>query len=239
MPYGKALVDTVESSGNLAITGNVTVSGNDTANTYNLTTQVLGTATAGRMEYDGRVPYFTPLGTQRGVVPGMQYYRLENDFVGANQTTAQSWFNGTANLAVTLSSSTVYAFEALYYHYKGSSSTSNNIRSQFGGTATINNILYQVFIIGTSGTPPVFDTTPYGAMATSTGVTQITSAQTTAMYRAFRMSGTVSVNAGGTFIPQYSFSTAPGAGFTTGAGSYFLIYPIGVSGSNTSVGTWA
>lgn len=33
MPYGKALVDTVESSGNLAITGNVTTSGTITSNT--------------------------------------------------------------------------------------------------------------------------------------------------------------------------------------------------------------
>jgi hypothetical protein len=31
MPYGKALVDTVESSGNLAITGNTTITGNLTA----------------------------------------------------------------------------------------------------------------------------------------------------------------------------------------------------------------
>ncbi|CAB5212846.1 hypothetical protein UFOVP189_59, partial [uncultured Caudovirales phage] len=51
--------------------------------------------------------------------------------------------------------------------------------------------------------------------------------------------GTVSVNAGGTFIPQYSLSAAPGGAFSTVAGSYMLIYPISASGANTSVGAWA
>jgi hypothetical protein len=41
MPYGKTLVDTIESSGNLAITGNVSISGNLTQSTI-----ILGTATS-------------------------------------------------------------------------------------------------------------------------------------------------------------------------------------------------
>ena len=51
--------------------------------------------------------------------------------------------------------------------------------------------------------------------------------------------GTVSIATGGTFIPQYSLSAAPGGAYTTQLGSYFLIYPLGASGSNTSIGTWA
>ena len=51
--------------------------------------------------------------------------------------------------------------------------------------------------------------------------------------------GVLSVNTGGTLIPQYSLSAAPGGAYTTAAGSYMLIYPIGASGSNVSVGTWA
>jgi hypothetical protein len=51
--------------------------------------------------------------------------------------------------------------------------------------------------------------------------------------------GTVSVNAGGTFIPQYTLSTAPGGAYTTAIGSYLSIWPIGAAGANTSVGTWA
>ena len=101
MAYGSAFVDTITSSGNLSVTGNVTVNGNDTANTYNLPSLALGTATAGRMEYDGKVPYFTPSGTQRGVMPGMQYYGVNVGVVGANATGAQSLFG----VGVTLSAS--------------------------------------------------------------------------------------------------------------------------------------
>jgi hypothetical protein len=66
--------------------------------------------------------------------------------------------------------------------------------------------------------------------------TAITSAT---FFSMVRVEGTVSVNAGGTFIPQYSLSAAPGGAYTTQIGSYFLIYPISAAGSNTSVGTWA
>lgn len=47
------------------------------------------------------------------------------------------------------------------------------------------------------------------------------------------------INAGGTFIPQYQLSAAPGGAYTTAIGSYFLIYPIGAAGNNTNIGTWA
>lgn len=204
-----------------------------------LANTALSTASAGTLEYDGGELYFTPLGTQRGVVPGMQYYRLENAFTGANQTAAQSWFNGTGNLAVTLSSNTVYNFEALIYHFKATTSTSHILSSLFGGTATLNNITY--LVMNTAGTtaPPVFDSQISGALSTVASATPISTATTTAIYRMIRMFGTVSVNAGGTFIPQYSMSAQPGAGVTTGIGSYFAIWPVGAAGSNTSVGTWA
>ena len=52
-------------------------------------------------------------------------------------------------------------------------------------------------------------------------------------------SGTVSVNAGGTFIPQYSLSAAPGGAYTTAAGSYMKISPLSASGSATNIGGWA
>jgi hypothetical protein len=61
----------------------------------------------------------------------------------------------------------------------------------------------------------------------------------TSLFISARITGTVSVNVGGTFIPQYTLSAAPGGAYTTSAGSYFAIWPIGSSGSNTSIGTWA
>jgi hypothetical protein len=53
------------------------------------------------------------------------------------------------------------------------------------------------------------------------------------------MEGTISVDVGGTFIPQYKLSAAPGGAYSTNVNSWFSIYPIGTSGSNTSVGEWA
>lgn len=232
MAYGTANIDTITSSGNLSITGNVTTSG-----TVTLTSQTLSSATAGKMEYDGKIPYFTPLGTQRGIIPGMQYYRLNSDLTGANSTGAQNWFG----VGVTLSSNTVYTFDAYIISSKTAGTTSHTIATGFGGTFTNNNILYTLF---RTGTTVAFNDTGGAAVLQNTlqtaSSTVITGARTNAaFYDIFWMRGTVSVNAGGTFIPQYTLSAAPGGAYTTAAGSYFLIYPIGASGSNTSVGTWA
>ena len=77
----------------------------------------------------------------------------------------------------------------------------------------------------------------YSTVLTSTTVT---GARTNATYYdQTMMKGTISVSTGGTFIPQYSLSAAPGGAYTTAAGSYFLIYPIGAAGANVNVGTWA
>jgi hypothetical protein len=51
--------------------------------------------------------------------------------------------------------------------------------------------------------------------------------------------GTVSINAGGTFIPQYTLSAAPGGAYSTASGSYIRINPLSASGAATNVGTWS
>jgi hypothetical protein len=109
-----------------------------------------------------------------------------------------------------------------------------------GGTATVNNVLGQLSASEISGT--------LGANAVniwSTAFNSVTSAVVSGAMTAatktmvLRVAGTISINAGGTLTPQYTLSAAPGGAYTTQAGSYFLIYPIGASGANTSVGTWA
>ena len=93
----------------------------------------LGTATAGNMEYNGTSLFFTPAGTQRGVVPGMQFYVLNSTVAGANVNTAQN----ILGVGVTLSASTYYAFEAFYGLSKTAGTTSHTVGYGFGGTATI------------------------------------------------------------------------------------------------------
>jgi hypothetical protein len=79
-----------------------------------------------------------------------------------------------------------------------------------------------------------------GIIANSTSNTNAyLSAAAAAISWAYIVRGTVSVNAGGTLIPQYTLSAAPGGAYSTAAGSYFMIYPIGASGANVNVGTWA
>jgi hypothetical protein len=193
-------------------------------------------AVAGAVEYDGRVFYATPQGTQRGVVPGAQFFRLNAGLVGANVNTAQSVFG----VGVTLSASTVYAFEAVYLFTKTAGATAHTIGAGFAGTATVNNIGY-MGMGNVNSTAFAGSTGIAFSLSNSTANQQITNTFSGAAtsFGQVTIRGTVSVNAGGTFIPQYTLSAAPGGAYTTAAGSYFMIYPIGAAGANTSVGTWA
>jgi len=200
----------------------------------------LTSALAGAMEYDGKVFYGTPQDTQRGVIPGMQYYRLNSTLAGSNATGAQS----ILGVGVTLSASTVYAFELVFCLTKSAGATSHTVSTLFGGTATLNNIAYSPTISQSSTTGTVSGnpttTAAYNLYVQQASATVITAAIAIAAQAVFPViRGTVSVNAGGTFIPQYSLSAAPGGAYTTQIGSYFRIYPIGAAGANTSVGTWA
>jgi len=192
----------------------------------------LSTPLAGAMEYDGSKLMFTPVGTQRGIVPGMQYYCLQSGYSFTSGTTPASLYG----VGVTLSSSTVYAFEGLFVLYR-STSTTGSSRLSFTGTATLNNILYQTLSVFEPGAIPLYDSNNNMAVSNTAGVTTFTVSASVNTITAF-ITGTVSINAGGTFIPQYSQSVNGGT-TTNQAGSYFRIYPIGAAGSNTSVGTWA
>lgn len=192
----------------------------------------LSTPLAGAMEYDGDKLMFTPKGTQRGIVPGMQYYCLQSGYSFTSGTTSVALYG----VGVTLSSSTVYAFEGLFVLYRATSTTAVS-RLNFAGTATLNNILYQTHTVFDPGTIPLVDSNNNIAVVNTAAVTPISISASVNTITAF-ITGTVSINAGGTFIPQYSQS-ANGGTTTNQAGSYFRIYPIGAAGSNTSVGTWA
>ncbi len=202
-----------------------------------LTSETLTTPSPGTLEYDGGELYFTPLGTQRGLIPNAQYYRLNSGLVGSNVNTAQNVFG----VGCTLSSNTTYHFEAVYSLNKSAGTTSHTIGTSFGGTATLNNISYQLTTMDSSVSYVAsLDAQQTILWIQSASNQAIIAAATAAnLFISARITGTVSVNTGGTFIPQYTLSAAPGGAYTTAAGSYFLIYPVGASGSNTLIGTWA
>jgi len=234
------LVQTADASGILQLQSNgVTGLTIDTGGKLIVPSLALGTATAGEIEYDGKVPYFTPSGTQRGVVPGMQYYRLNSVLAGANAAGAQNVFG----VGVTLSENTVYSFESYFVMSKSVGTTSHTFSYGFGGTSTTNNALINLTRYGTTSALPLVPTSPASTIfqtRNSTAITVASGAQTSAVFtEVVRIDGTVSIATGGTFIPQYQLSAAPGGAYSVQPGSYFLIYPVGSADANTSVGTWA
>jgi hypothetical protein len=176
-------------------------------------------------------------GLGAGRIPAMQYFRLNSDLAGANATGAQNTFG----VGVTLVGSTQYAFDASIVLTKTAGATSHTIAIGFGGTATVNNILYQGRSNYTASTLPFgLNGGGYDYVTNSTSSLVVTTALASATYFfQAHFKGTISINAGGTFIPQYTLSAAPGGAYSTVAGSYFAIYPLAASGSNVSIGTWA
>ena len=200
---------------------------------------LIGTAAAGNIEYSSPIFAATPIGTQRGIVPTQQYYRLNADLAGANVSTVQSLFN----VGVTLSASTVYEFEMVFISTKTVGSTSHNFSISFGGTATLNNIFYAGFVQSQGSTAYTdgnnFNNISRQSGTVATALTIGSGFTGTGSYVVLSIKGTVSINAGGTFIPQYTLSAAPGGAYSTLAGSYIRINPLSASGAATNVGTWA
>lgn len=234
------IVTTGDATGNLQLQSNgvtgLTVIANGKLNIANT---ALSTASAGTLEYDGGELYFTPLGTQRGLVPGQQMYVLNSTVAGSNATGNQSIFG--LSTGATLTSSTFYMCEYFFSLSKSAGTTSHALSVNFGGTATFNNFNTWVnYVYAATGALPQGSAS--AAIGNYNGVTGIagTGAITTAATSYFvRGTAIMSVNAGGTILPQYSLSAAPGGAYITNIGSYMLIYPIAASGSNVNIGTWA
>jgi hypothetical protein len=176
-------------------------------------------------------------GNGNGRVQGYQYYRLNAAYAGSNATGAQSLFG----VGVTLVGSTVYEFEIVFVLAKTAGATNHTMGIGFGGTATVNNIHWQFTGIYSTITNNIGSaaaiTAVYAATASNTTVTLVTNATTVNLWGVIK--GTVSINAGGTFIPQYTLSAAPGGAYSTQIGSFIKISALSASGAATSIGTWA
>ncbi len=165
-------------------------------------------------------------------------YRLNSTVAGANNTSNQSIFG----VGVTLATDTVYSFTLSARFNKTAGATSHNFQLLFGGNATLNNGLAHMIsdvsngvTSNTGGTSASYSMVNDLATARAIEFSIANANQTVAIF----VTGTVSIATGGTFIPQYSLSAAPGGAYTTQIGSFIELTPIGASGSNNSVGTWA
>ena len=211
---------------------------NNVSSTGGLTGQTLTTPTIISLYGQNSNLVTTPYnGT--GLIPGELIYRLNSDVVGTATTSAQS----ILGVGVTVSGSTVYQFEASIGFSKTASSTNHTLAIGFGGTATINNTSYLHNLqLATSGFTTPLQTagnilTAYIQTSALTPIGGINTSQTTIYWIIF-LKGTISINAGGTLIPQYQTSASVGP-YTTALGSYFKLSPLGASGSNINIGAWA
>ena len=218
---------------------NATVTSGLTANSDTSGNLIFQTSSTNVLTLDSsqNATFVNDITSRNGLVPGELFYRLNVAYTGTATTSAQPLFG----VGVTVSGSTVYQFESLIAVSKSATASSHNFQLGFGGTATLNNISYgwygpQSSI--TSYNDLTNGTTYSGFIQTATATTLASPGATAAIYKIFLLKGTVSINAGGTFIPQYTTSVSVGP-YTTAIGSYFKLSRIGASGANTSIGTWA
>lgn len=190
----------------------------------------------GSIEYDGTVFYGTPTAVQRGVIPVEHFVVLTSDYTAANSATAQKVFNTPTNGEVTLAANTTYFMEAQYIITRTLGTNAHTIGVLFGSGGTLTSITYTADV--TDGTSNALGTVSriYGTAITETVVTS--SSANANQYVTVKLSGVVRTNSGGTFTPQFKYSSAPGGAPTVLTNSYFRITPVGNS-TVASVGNWS
>lgn len=196
------------------------------------TGSLLSSQTAGRMEYDGISYYMTPAVGGRAVTTISHYAVLSGVRVLSNVNTAQSIFG----VGLSVQASTTYILE-MVFSVSTTGTTSNSLGISFGGTATLTSIGYTVFASQNATSLATLATPNVASIAIATNTT-ITSAVATASYRVVKVVGTVRITGAGTFIPQLTYSAAPGAAPSVAANSFVRLTPIGTN-TVTSVGAWA
>ena len=194
-----------------------------------LTSDVLGTTTAGALEYDGVALYATPTASQRGVIMAEQIILLQAAYTLTSQTAAQKLFNTPTNGQVTLTTGT-YEFECAY-SLTAMSATSGAFGFALGGTATFTQFYTTIAKKDSTLSAATAAQNTYNTAANA----NITGNNTSTAGIA-NISGIINVSVTGTIIPQVSLSVAAAA--VVGIGAYFRIRPIGNT-TVTSVGNWS
>jgi hypothetical protein len=207
----------------------------------------LTTPAAGAFEFDGTAFYATAVANARQQLDAEQYTIATNDSATYNNTgldTASaaavftSAMGGSANGAITLVAGKTYAFEGQYI-LTNTGTTSHTWATLFGGTATLTSILYSIFgLSSTSSAPATGGLTGYGTAATAVVATAASTSATENV--TIQFNGVLTVNAGGTLIPQMQASARPGASGTPGVvvkkGSYFRVWEMAGTGT---LGNWS
>lgn len=193
----------------------------------------LTTAAAGAIEYDGKLSYFTPASTARALTPSIYYYRNNSAVTLASATGNQSILGTTSG--VTLQANTIYEIEGNFeLTTTGTTSHTESIGFVLT-TATVTAMGVEVDRLTVSTTA----TGTTGAYLTTVTPVATTGAITTAQTVTYVLRGSIAIGTGGQVNPVIAFSAGPGGTSTVVAGAWFKFIPIGTTGSNVSIGTWA
>ena len=162
------------------------------------------------------------------------FKNLSASATGGNVNTAQPWFPVAG--AVTVTANRTYRIRGLLHMSRSAGTTSHTTGLSFGGTATLTSIRYLARVkVGDVTTNAALNAT---LIAVATNTTVKAASVSASENIVVEVEGTVRINAGGTFIPQFQFSAAPGGAPTIQPNTFFELTDIG-TGSVTTAGTWA
>ncbi|UCI23674.1 hypothetical protein [Mesorhizobium sp. B2-8-5] len=194
---------------------------------------VMTTVTAGAWEYDGKALYFAHAAASRGAIAVRQIATVQGATVALSNsaTTAQNVF-AAANDTLTVQAGVAYRFRARIGLNTGA--TSHTTAFGLGGSATFTSIGYTAKTASAaSATTPA---TPQ-MVSPQTAAATVLNAASTAARTDIEIEGIVRVNAGGTIIPQVTFSAGPTGTCETAIDSFFEVEPIGAN-TVAAVGNW-
>lgn len=160
------------------------------------------------------------------------YYRKNTATTLSSATGNQSIFALTSG--VTVAANTIYEVEC---EFELTTTGTTSHTESFGftlATATVTNM--GVTVNRLSGTTT---SSALGTYLTSVTPVVVTGALTTAQTVTYRVKGTIAFGTGGSINPVVAFSAAPGGTSTIVLGSRMKLSPIGATGSNVAIGTWA
>jgi hypothetical protein len=153
---------------------------------------------------------------------------LVADVAGVNATTAQPIFSGLA--AITLTAATAYDFQLLAHITRAAGTVSHTTGLSFGGTATLQatgGIEYTAYAATVTGNVLGPISAIRGESSANTVITAASAVATENVRIA--VDGMVRTNAGGTFIPQFQYSAAPGGAPTIRRNSFIRLTPRGAA----------
>lgn len=168
------------------------------------------------------------------VINGLFKVLSADDTGGQNTTSAQPVFPTSGG--VTVLDATTYKMEGYFRISRAAGTTSHTTSVLFAGTATLDSIFYTAMVkTGDTGASAAVNSI-LSEVATAV-VVKSASTSATEQIGIF-IKGIVRVTTGGTIIPQFQYSSAPGGTPTILKNSYFQLIPLGNSSVATQ-GTWS